>query len=241
MTEASSSSIREANDPACQEALGAENYYHFCADLFLQPLDPEDHSALLDLAQRTHRLLEPFTQSDIEPAKELLNWSNRILATDDGSKEKEAHATAPGPVWEEEQRALATDRTFLFRSPSPSAPRPPYESYYRNSSEQGVPDTALMADLQRCYAEGDVHPNDALGERSDYLGIELAFVAYCASQEYNALSISDLEQAQTWRDLRSRFEEEHLRSWVPAWAAQTAPAARTEFFRNFVLLLGATC
>lgn len=197
------------------------SFYDFAASVLLDPI-PVPGTDLVLALNRQCRLL---TDSLVSPAseagcEEISHWSAMV----DGADEEGLGAL---------QRELAADRTRLCRGLNARGPLPPYESYFTDG-DAGLDDTE--ARLKRFYAQGALHRSASVVERADYLGVELAFAASLAFAEAEALAQGRNDAAL--RDLRERFETEHLESWVAHWCAQAKPAAHTSFFRGFTALLG---
>ena len=135
---------------------------------------------------------------------------------------RELHSDHPDDL----QQALAVDRTALFRGVDPQGLLPPYEAFWtgKESSLQSV-----MA----AYRQAGMEPASSNGERSDYLGMELAFLEALAAAE----AAADSEQSLLLRNMRGIFIDEHLSPWVPRYCETAAPQAKTGFFRSFLGLV----
>lgn len=121
----------------------------------------------------------------------------------------------------EEQRAIAADRTQLCRGISQQGPLPPYEAYYREG--------ASVNDVTAAYHAAGVRFDGAV-ERDDYLGTELAFLAFLAHAETAAHEQGDETAEAALTQQRRSFEHEHL-AWAEAFCTAALPYASTSYFK----------
>lgn len=208
------------------EAEGAAAFYGFGAWLLLEPVPVPGSAFAQELRSRTEALVTPMREADLPGTALVDRWLSSGEAAQD--------ATA-------EQQELAVDRTRLCRGLNQRGPLPPYEAYFPPAdaplSGGASADPAPSTAVSRCYAAADIHPAQGLGERDDFLGVELAFAAALARSEAAALRRGDADEADRLARLRDAFEDEHLCRWAPRWCAEAQPAAQTDFFRGMLALL----
>ncbi len=115
---------------------------------------------------------------------------------------------------------LQMEHTRLFVNNMPAVPCPPYEAAYVDGQLMSATTGAVAA----FYAEWGLAQSL---ETADYLPVELQFVAYLAelAGQQPAASVI-IEQA------RRQFEREHLRPWLPRFAADVQAHAELEFYRR---------
>lgn len=118
---------------------------------------------------------------------------------------------------------LARDRTYLFRALAPDvgAP-PPYETQYRDKRVR----EASIGELADAYRAAGLEVSNAVHERPDYLGVELAFMARLIEAEAHA-GMSDLDEL---RKNQASFYFDHVGRWAPHYASDALSHARTDFF-----------
>ena len=128
------------------------------------------------------------------------------------------------------QTSLAVDRTRLFRGLRPNQrPEAPYESVYRPTPQLNQ----RIVDVIDAYREAGFGAIVPEGERSDYLGVELKFMACLCARESE---VSEEEKAVVLEQ-EQRFLYDHLLRWAPAFCEQMLEAAQTEFFKGIALVL----
>ena len=88
------------------------------------------------------------------------------------------HSELPG---KEMSERLGIDRTRLYRGVSPTyGPPPPFEAVWRPDQANT---TALLQQIAELYHRSGLAQSPEAHERLDYIGIELAFIEYLASEE----------------------------------------------------------
>ncbi len=114
---------------------------------------------------------------------------------------------------------LQMEHTRLFVNNMPAVPCPPYEAAYVDGQLMSATTGAVAA----FYAEWGLAQSL---ETADFLPVELQFVAYLAelAQQQPTAQVL-IEQA------RRQFEREHLRPWLPRFAADVQAHASLEFYR----------
>ena len=99
------------------------------------------------------------------------------------------HSELPG---KEMSERLGIDRTRLYRGVSPTyGPPPPFEAVWRPDKANT---TALLQQIAELYHRSGLAESPEAHERLDYIGIELAFIEYLASEEAGAWEAGDVYQ-----------------------------------------------
>lgn len=197
----------------------------FFAHVLIDPIEVPGTEAVEALAAGCQELLGILGAPDAPGARGLSAWCDRIGSLHAQGAESEARLA-------EEQRALAAERTRLCRGTDPAGPLPPYEAYWRPSSGDGAPSASVSAAYRATGARFD-----AAVERDDYLGTELAFLAYLAAGECAAHSEGDDVRAAETQAVRASFSAEHAGAWAGAFCAAALPHCRTPFFKGAFALL----
>lgn len=216
---------RYADGEADSDARRVLAWSDFFAHVLIDPIEVPGTETVETLAAECRELLDILETPDAPGTPELSAWCDRI--------ERLSAQGAEGlPLLAEEQRALAAERTRLCRGTDPAGPPPPYEAYWRSSSSDGAPPTSVSAAYRAAGARFD-----AAVERDDYLGTELAFLAYLATGECAAHSEGDDAWAAEARAVRASFSAEHAGAWAGAFCAAALPHCRTSFFKGAFALL----
>jgi len=118
----------------------------------------------------------------------------------------------------ERQELLQAEYTRLFINGYPETPCPPYESVYREKRMHG--DSAM--DVQSAYRRWDLSVDVGL---IDHLSTEFEFLAFLATVE--ALGEPPAPEAA---ESKTRFLEEHLCRWLPAFTRDLKQAARIDAY-----------
>jgi len=130
---------------------------------------------------------------------------------------------------------LGIDRTRLFRGISPDyGPPPPYETVWTASREMPL---KRLQRISALYLQDGLERSPDSPERVDYLGVELAYLEALAQREAASRASRHAGRAARWHDRQRRFLAEHLGSWVAAYARKASEAARTDFYRGYLLML----
>ena len=116
---------------------------------------------------------------------------------------------------------LQGEHTRLFINAYPHVPCPPYESVYTNGELLGQAAEEMDVLCRRWGLAVDK-------EEVDHAGVELEIAAFL-------LTIGSPEAVAT----AERFLVEHLRSWLPRFAADVARESRLGFYQAMGRLLGA--
>lgn len=196
-------------DEARLSAADACAYYDYFATLLLTPIEVPGTAYLADLRKRSAMLFD-----DADAQTRLLF---AFLSQADA---------------EDAQRALAVDRTKLFRGVDPEGLLPPYESFWGSKGESG------LAATLRAYRAAGFEPSQTNRERQDYLGVELAFLATLAQAEADAAAHGAPDaKASDLRAVRRTFLNDHIIPWLPTYCAAALPYARTPYFQTLLPLL----
>ncbi len=140
-------------------------------------------------------------------------------------------AAATGLPWPAELVALAEaeplerlqiEHTRLFVNSAEGVPCPPYEAAYVD----GHLLTATTAAVAAAYARWGLEHSL---ETADFLPVELQFVAYLSEL---AAQTTLPEDRAAIEEARRRFQAEHLRPWLPRFAADLQQHARLTFYRE---------
>jgi len=115
--------------------------------------------------------------------------------------------------------SLQIEHTRLFVNAAPAVPCPPYESAYVD----GHLLTATTAAVAAEYAAWGLAQSQ---ETADFLPVELQFVAYLLELAAQSDAPAKIEQA------RRRFVREHLRPWLPRFAADVQQHSQLPFYRR---------
>jgi len=122
----------------------------------------------------------------------------------------------------ESLETLQIEHTRLFVNSAEGISCPPYEAAYVD----GHLLTATTAAVADAYARWGLEHSL---EMADFLPVELQFVAYLS--ELAARSPLPQDRAAI-EEARRRFESEHLRPWLPRFAADLQQHARLAFYRE---------
>ena len=135
---------------------------------------------------------------------------------------------------EDTELALQVDWTRLFRGVQPGyGPIPPYEGLYMN---QGENDLETMQAVAAFYSAYGVLPNEAAGNRPDYIGLELDFLRCTCEEQVEAWEKGDHELSDKWYSAEQNFVLMHLGRWGAAYCDRAIEEARTDFYRGFASL-----
>jgi TorA maturation chaperone TorD len=132
---------------------------------------------------------------------------------------------------------LAVEGTRLFRGVKPGyGPPPPYECVY--AGPEGQPQMQATAAVARSYAEAGVGLPEGLGERPDYIGLELDFMRLLTEKEARAWAEGKPDEAARIAEQERSFLEEHLARWVPRFCGLMGEASRLDYYRGIARMTG---
>ena len=130
------------------------------------------------------------------------------------------------------EKEVVTDRNRLIRATDQEGFRPPYERLYvPNRSGDGP----LLQALNRFYRKAGFSLDDASGESSDFLFVELDFMKQLCLREIEESLCGALADAT--RAVEREFLRQHLGKWAGAYCAEAQRHARTVFYRGFLAVL----
>lgn len=124
------------------------------------------------------------------------------------------------------------DWTKLFRGVSPDyGPKPPYEQLYTSGGE--IDTISAIADI---YISNDYEGYELIGNRQDYLGVQLDFLAKLASKRTEAIENSDDKMYEALTAVTETFINEHIAIWLPRFYREAAKQAESEFYKDVLKL-----
>lgn len=132
--------------------------------------------------------------------------------------------------------ALAVDyaRAFLGAGISSGVVAFPYESVYTSPGRlimQEARDQVLAA-----YRAKGFSVSEGFDEPEDHLALELEFMAFLCEDIQQALKKGNHAAVQACLKDQQSFLSLHLLNWVPAFAADIAKCAGTEFYRAVAMI-----
>jgi len=206
-----------------QLARSRSKFYGFLSSLYVQI--PNDEFAGSLLSDKFLSFLRSIASSDVvsgEMKEGLRVIEGFIEKTKDGPRSKLAEE-------------LAVDWTRLLRGLKRGyGPPPPYESVYREGSEQDGRQT--IGDVTKTYREAGAGMGDQSGQRADYIGIELDFMRYLAEKEIERWKKSEYEEAVKYLRLEENFLGKHMIQWIPKFCDTVLTEARTDFYKGVARL-----
>jgi TorA maturation chaperone TorD len=131
---------------------------------------------------------------------------------------------------------LLVDYTRLFLGPV-DAPARPYGSVWLEDRQGLMQDsTVSVLDL---YADGGFEMDESFRDLPDHVAAELEFMYLLLFRQAEALRNGDAQAQARFAGLQRRLLEEHLGRWAAPFAAATANAAKTDFYRELAGLTDA--
>ena len=131
---------------------------------------------------------------------------------------------------------LQEDYTRLFVAPPP-LPAPPWESLYRDRERLHFSEHTL--EVRTAYQRHGLAAGLLGREPDDHLGFELDFMHRLATLAAELASPDREADQRTVLEDQRAFLDEHLLTWVPAWAEDVMAAAATNFYRGAASLTAA--
>lgn len=124
---------------------------------------------------------------------------------------------------------LLVDYTRLFLGPI-DAPARPYGSVWLEA-RQGLMQESTLTVLD-LYADGGFEMDESFRDLPDHVAAELEFMYLLLFRQAEALRNGDSPAQQRFAGLQRRLLDEHLGRWTAPFAAATAAAAQTAFYRE---------
>lgn len=192
--------------------------YDLLTHTFLQEPTP---AFVAVLAQRDVAGLWPFR--GVAPAMDAALVVVAAYLTGTGN-------TPPNEIFD----ALRCDYTRLFVGPGrPLAP--PWESIYTDAERLHFAEDTLR--VRAAYRRHGLQVTNLGREPDDHLGFELDFLRRLCATALERADEGQWSDVSTILDDQRAFLDDHLLTWVPAWAADVSAHAHTSFYRGMAALL----
>jgi len=132
------------------------------------------------------------------------------------------------------ETALGVDWTRLFRGITPRyGPPPPYESIYIDTGETEL---ETIQAVNEFYLNSGAMLEKTVGNRPDYLGLELGFLCFLAEEEAKAWEAGDEALARACQEKARYFFEQHPGAWANKFLTEALNYAKTGFYTGFLYL-----
>jgi len=187
------------------DLLGRGMAYKLLSVAFL----PHDGRRLPHLLGETLTLATSLADSDVDEA--IRSSARRLADRLSGLRRDETEFRSGASV--------------VFGTPSPY---PPYEGEYGMASV--FMKTQTMADVAGFYRAFGLEVGPGFHDRPDHLAAELEFMHFLLTKEAYAREHKLDDLAAETRKAQSRFLEEHLGSWGPAFFASIARGGGNAFY-----------
>ncbi len=143
-----------------------------------------------------------------------------------------SYAEKTDPENEESLIEMKRDWTRLFRGVTPDyGPKPPYEQLHTASA--GLD---LLSVLAKIYVDNGYDGYEALGNRHDYLGVELDFLTALSGKRVEALGKNDEEEYDKYTVILEEFIDGHIAPWFPSFYEGAMKEAETDFYKGVLEL-----
>jgi TorA maturation chaperone TorD len=214
--------------------LARETIYRFLASALRDPRDP--HRQPFD---------DPETWVMLREAVALLREEGGQRPVPLGFGELPADLLDTRPMFraiEEQDRSQEAEYDRVFGLVSLVA-CPPYETEFHAAGETFFR-SQQMADIAGFYAAFGLEAARNAGERTDYLPLELEFMAFVAMKKRLALTAegdgdNSGEQSAICDEAQANFFRDHLAWWVPSFATGLRRRAGSGFYAAVADLLAA--
>lgn len=130
-------------------------------------------------------------------------------------------AATPEPAAGDE---LLVEYTHLFGN---GVICPHYETEYGGTDAFRA--VHVLSSVSAFYHAHGVRVASGVGERPDYIGVELEFMNLLASKQARAAAQGNVQRVRLARQAQQRFFLEHLGAWAGEFCRSLATAARTPF------------
>jgi putative dimethyl sulfoxide reductase chaperone len=124
---------------------------------------------------------------------------------------------------------LELEYTRLFAGPGKHIS--PHESVHRQDEESRLYGRATIA-VKQYFDSVGFKLNDDYNGLPDHIVVELEFMQTLTGWETEAWETGDTELAMKCLELETRFIQEHLVRWVPAFCAKVTEEAELPFYRE---------
>ena len=130
---------------------------------------------------------------------------------------------------------LGLDRTSLYRGLTPEiSPPPPCEAVWSLTRPNVV---ELLQELSGIYRQSGMGLDYDIGERLDYIGVELDYMRQLAEKEAEAWQKGDTDTAETMLERQGEFFMVHLNVWTESFIEKALSMAKTDFYRGHLTML----
>jgi len=214
-------SYREGNSESLKLARARRDIYNFFASLFLQIPDLDFVKKIKDGSLLSFMNCLIWNAEAPEKLKEGMRNLREFIEASEGRSAEEMHLD------------ISVERTRLFRGISPEyGPPPPFELVYQEGAG-GERMMLTMLDLLKEYSaiSFPVPPR----ERPDYIGVELAFMAFLCEKEIEAREGG--KTANVLLDIQKKFLDEHLIRWIPRFCERIVLESKLDFYRGIVKIM----
>jgi TorA maturation chaperone TorD len=128
---------------------------------------------------------------------------------------------------------LLVDYSALFIGPF-KLKAPPYGSVYLDKERRLMGDTTVDAVMM--YRKAGVEM-DAEEQKDipDNIVVELEFMYYLISKEFESLTDSNLEEAARFAGIREDFMKKHLGAWAFKFTENVKQGAKNDFYKNLAI------
>lgn len=135
-------------------------------------------------------------------------------------------------TWENSVEECAVDyvRTFLGNGVDTHAAAYPYESVYVSEKRLLMQDA--RDEILAIYRSVGLNRSEGCTESEDHIALELELMQILCHRTVEALSRGDEDAAVVLLETQKNFLEDHLNSWVPAFAYDARRFSRTGLYRG---------
>jgi len=132
---------------------------------------------------------------------------------------------------------LQIEFTYLFINAVPKVVAPPYESVYSGRKLlMGPP----VSQVLEAYREAGLVISEEYDALPDHISAELEFVCHLSQRELESEDSDETADAESWRQFRTRFLDEHLTQWQGLFTEKIKAGTRHPFYRLLALLTQVT-
>ena len=197
-------------------------------------------------ASRVALLRDPAYRERVIGAAALLREECSTSTTDLGPGEQDSKAILPEDLFaafDAERETLEESYRRLFGLTAISQRCPACEIEYEPNADVTYR-SQRMADVGGFYQAFGLRISDRAGERLDHITVETEFLYLLLAKEAAARQegnnqAGNNEGAEVCRTARSKFFQEHVGWWLPAFARLLAHTTDSEFYRRLAKLAAA--